>query len=187
LPAPLQTNRLASLAALSLRIGNLTFGGGEPAMAALQREFVEKRAWLSQDDFTLIWSLARVTPGTNVQACFAGAGWRLAGWTGALMATVASCLPAAVLCYWLAAAERQWQSNAWVAAGLRGVGATVAGTMVAGAILLLKPAWRENRLAPALAFALAAAVASHLGAPPIAALGCAAVAGWCWSAKEPSR
>lgn len=64
---------LGPLTALSLRIGNLTFGGGDPAMAALQRELVERRQWLTQEDFTLIWSLSRVTPGTNVVACFAGA------------------------------------------------------------------------------------------------------------------
>ena len=51
-PAP----GLASLAAISLRIGNLTFGGGDPAMAALQRrigdsddEFFERLLQLAED------------------------------------------------------------------------------------------------------------------------------------------
>ncbi len=171
---------LGPLTALSLRIGNLTFGGGDPAMAALQRELVEGRKWLTQEDFTLIWSLARVTPGTNVVACFAGAGWRLAGWTGAIVAVLASCLPAALLCYWLAVAERQWQANPWLVAALRGIAATVAGLMLAGAILLLKPAWRERRLLRALPFTLAAAAASYAGGPPVGILAMAAVAGWCF-------
>lgn len=173
-----QEPSLGSLAALSLRIGNLTFGGGDPAMTALQRELVERRRWISPEQFTLIWSLARATPGTNVVACFAGAGWRVAGAPGALVAVAASCLPAAMLCYWLAVAERQWQSNAWLAQAMRGVSASVAGMMVAGSILLLKPAWREGRLRRALPFALAAAAASSWGAPPLAILGLAAVAGW---------
>ena len=147
-------------------------------MAALQRELVERRRWLSQEDFTVIWSLARVTPGTNVLACFAGAGWRLAGIPGAVLAVVASSLPAAILCYWLAVAERQWQSNPWVAAALRGVSAAVAGMMLAGAALLLKPAWRAGALPRALCFTAAAAVASYSGAPPIAILAVAAVIGW---------
>ena len=170
---------LGSLAALSLRIGNLTFGGGDPAMTALQRELVEQRQWLTQEDFTLIWSLARVTPGTNVVACFAGAGWRLAGLTGAVVAVLASCLPAALLCYWLAVAERQWQSNPWLAAALRGIAVTVVGLMLAGAMLLLKPAWRESRLLHALPLSLAAAAASYAGGPPLVILAMAAVAGWC--------
>lgn len=169
---------LGSLAALSLRIGNLTFGGGDPAMMALQRELVERRQWLTQEDFTLIWSLARVTPGTNVVACFAGAGWRLAGLTGAIAAVLASCLPAALLCFWLAVAERQWQSNPWLAAALRGIAATVAGLMLGGAMLLLKPAWRESRLLYALPFSLAAAAASYAGGSPLVILAMAALAGW---------
>src|SRR5262249_39198248 len=135
---------LAALTTISLRIGNLTFGGGDPAMAALQRELVERRRWLSQEDFTLIWSLSRVTPGTNVLACFVGVGWRLACLPGAVAVGVASCLPAAIVCYWLTVAEQQWQSNPWVAAALRGVAATVAGMMLAGAALLLKPALRAG-------------------------------------------
>jgi len=168
---------LAGLTSLALRVGNLTFGGGDPAMAALQRELVGKRGALSQDDFTLIWSLARVTPGTNVLACFAGVGWRLAGLAGAGAMVVASCLPSAVLCFWLALAERQWQSNPWVAAALHGVAATVAGMMLGGAALLLKPAWRSGRLAGAAAFTLAAGAASLAGGPPVAILAVAAAAG----------
>ena len=147
-------------------------------MAILQREAVEKRRWLSQDDFTLIWSLARVTPGTNVLACFAGVGWRVAALPGAAAAAVASSLPSALLCYWLTLAERQWHSDPLVAAALRGVAATVAGMMLAGAILLLKPAWRGGKLARALPFTLAAAAISHAGGPPVAILAVAAAGGW---------
>jgi chromate transporter len=147
-------------------------------MIALQREVVEKRRWLPQDSFTLIWSLSRVTPGTNVLACFAGVGWRLAGLAGAVTAAVAASLPSAVFCYWLTVAERQWNDDPMVAAALRGVAATVAGMMLAGALLLLKPAWRDGKLWTALPLALAAAVLSHSGAPPVAILGVAACAGW---------
>jgi len=34
------------LALLFLRVGNLTFGGGDPTMAALHRELVVSRGWL---------------------------------------------------------------------------------------------------------------------------------------------
>jgi len=179
-PAP----GLGPLTGISLRIGNLTFGGGDPAMLALQREIVDKRQWISQDDFTLIWSLARATPGTNVLACFAGVGWRLAGLPGALAAVIASSFPAAIFCYWLTLAEREWRSNLWVEAALRGVGAAVVGMMVGGAILLLRPTWRAGGLPRAIPYVAAAAVASHFGAPPLAILGLAAVGGWL-TAKVP--
>ena len=174
---------LLALTAISTRIGNLTFGGGDPAMLALRRELVEKRQWLEPESFTLIWSLARVTPGTNVLACFAGVGWQLGGAKGALSAVIGSSLPAAFLCYWLTLAEREWQSNPWLTAALRGVAAAVAGMMLAGALLLLRPAWRIGSRARIAAIAIAAAAGSHLGGPPVVILALAAAAGWL-TAKE---
>lgn len=170
--------RSHSLAGIFLRVGNLTFGGGDPAMAALQRELVDRRAWMTQTEYTLVWSLARVTPGTNIVAFCAGSGWLLAGLGGAAVAVIASCLPSAVLTYWLAVAERQWQSHPSVALSLRGVAAAVAGMMLSGALLLLKPAWRSRSLSRALPVTLGAAVASSAGVSPVAVLAVTAAAGW---------
>ena len=50
---------LASLTGLYLKIGNTTFGGGDPTMAMLQRELIN-RQWITRDDFALAYSLARV-------------------------------------------------------------------------------------------------------------------------------
>lgn len=147
-------------------------------MLALQREVVEKRQWLQPESFTLIWSLARVTPGTNVLACFAGVGWQLAGAKGAIMAVVGSSLPAALLCYWLTLAEREWQGNPWLAASLRGVAAAVVGMMLAGALLLLRPAWRAGGRMEVALIAIPAALGSHLGGPPVVILALAAAVGW---------
>ncbi|MBM3796869.1 MAG: chromate transporter [Acidobacteria bacterium] len=169
---------LGAFTALSLRIGNLTFGGGDPTMLALRRKPVERCAWISDERFTLIWSFARVTPGTNVVACFARAGWTLAGGRGAVAGVLASCVPAAVFRYWLAVAERSWQSSAWLQAVLRGVMPAVAGMMLAGAVGLLKPAWRAGRLPGAVLMAVAAAGLSLAGAPPVAVLAGAAWVGW---------
>ena len=58
---------LAALTRLYLKIGNTTFGGGDPTMALLQRELIG-RQWITRDDFALAYSLARVTPGTNILA-----------------------------------------------------------------------------------------------------------------------
>jgi chromate transport protein ChrA len=38
---------LARLSLIFLRISNLTMGGGDPTMAALERELVERRRWPS--------------------------------------------------------------------------------------------------------------------------------------------
>ena len=75
---------LARLAGVFLRIGNTTFGGGDPTMAALQRELVDRQAWLTAEDFALAYSLARITPGTNVVAFCVAVGARISGIGGAI-------------------------------------------------------------------------------------------------------
>ena len=65
---------LSELAWVFLRIGNTTFGGGDPTLAALQVEFVDRKKWLSAEDYGLAFSLARITPGTNIIAFCTGAG-----------------------------------------------------------------------------------------------------------------
>ena len=85
MPAP----TLRKLTGVFLRIGNTTFGGGLPTIAALQRELVDGNHWLSLEDYALAFSLARITPGTNVIAFCAAPGARIMGLRGALAATLA--------------------------------------------------------------------------------------------------
>src|SRR5437588_12541559 len=107
MPAP----SLRKLAGVFLRVGNTTFGGGLPTMAALQRELVEDNHWLSIEDYALAFSLARVTPGTNVIAFCAASGARILGWRGALAATVAETGPSAVLAILMTQGYESWRGH----------------------------------------------------------------------------
>jgi len=69
---------LRRFALLVLRVGNLTFGGGDPTMSVLHRELVVSREWITPEQYGLAYSLARATPGTNLLAFCAGVGWILA-------------------------------------------------------------------------------------------------------------
>ena len=88
---------LPSIATLFLRIGNLTFGGGDAITALLQRELVHRKGWLTLDQFGLAQSLARVTPGTGILAFSAATAWMLRRWAGAVSAVLAVSVPSAVL------------------------------------------------------------------------------------------
>src|SRR3982750_3045443 len=79
------------------RIGNTTFGGGDPTIAALQRELVVNRGAITSEQFGALYAISRLTPGTNMLAFCAGAGWMLHGWAGALIAVTAVTLPSAII------------------------------------------------------------------------------------------
>jgi chromate transport protein ChrA len=54
---------LIETARLFLRVGATAFGGEDPTVAILQREFY-RRDRLSPDQFAIAFGLARLTPGT---------------------------------------------------------------------------------------------------------------------------
>jgi chromate transporter len=66
-------------------------------MAVLGRELVELRRWITAEDYALAFAVARVTPGTNIIAFCAAAGWLMLRGAGAVAAVVALTAPTAIL------------------------------------------------------------------------------------------
>ena len=130
---------LAALTAVFLKVGNTTFGGGPPTMAALQREFVDRHKWLSLEDYGLAFALARVTPGTNVMAFCAATGWQILGWAGAVMGSLSVTLPSAIIAVLITVGYENWRANPLALAAINGTVAAVAGMMLATVYSLVKP------------------------------------------------
>jgi len=168
-------------AALCLKVGNLTFGGGDPTMAAFHHELVVSRRWIASERYGLIFALARITPGTNLLAFCAGVGWDLARWAGALAAVGAVGGPCAFAVVWFTFAYETWKADPAAMAAIGGTLAAAVGIMAGGAIQLVRPQWRAGRrLRTALVVTGAVALASVLGLQPIAVLGLGAATGLVW-------
>ena len=88
---------ITGLAWVFLRNGAFTFGGGDATTAALHRELVANRGWLSEPDFAACFAVSRLTPGTNLLAFCTAVGWTLMGLRGALSALLLASIPGAVL------------------------------------------------------------------------------------------
>ena len=172
---------LRALTLLFLRIVNLTFGGGDPTMAALQRELVERRGWLAAEKYGLSYGLARVTPGTNLLAFCAATAWLLRGWRGALLALVAATVPSAVLVVWLSYAYQVLTANHYGAGAIGGMLAAAVGMMIAAAWNLARPHVRSRTWPRTLVLVAGSlALSLGLGMPPIQVLALAALAGLLW-------
>lgn len=157
-------------------------------MAAFQRELVQRRRWLTGEQYALAFALARITPGTNVLAFCAGAAWLVLGWRGALVAVPAAILPSAALVVALTAAYEHVRSMPLAAGAISGLLAGAVGMMLAAAWNLLQsrlvPGNRLRMAALALA-ALVLLVALRLSPIPVLAL--AAAAGALWKAPPGER
>jgi chromate transporter len=184
----MKSNRpgLGALLALFFRLVNFTFGGGDPTMAALERELVERRGWLAPEKYGLSYALARVTPGTNVLAFSAAVAWFLRGWPGALVAVVAGTVPCTVLVVWLTYGYQQLKANHFAEAAIAGMLASAVGMMFAAAWNLIQPAVRRSNWFRTCVLAGGAALLSAgLGMAPIQVLALSAAAGFLW--QEPGE
>lgn len=150
-------------------------------MAALERELVKRRGWLTAEQYGTAYSLARITPGTNVLAFCAAAAWYIRGWRGAIAAVLAVTLPSAALAVWLTGAYERFKANAVVNGALEGMLAATAGMMAAAVYLLLRPALTRHGWARAAAIS-AGSLALLLATPvsPLQVIALAAVVGWIW-------
>jgi len=90
------------LAWVVLRDVNRTLGGGIASMELLRRS-AAKEGWFDERGHAVLTAVSRLTPGTNVLAYCVGLGWLVRGWIGAIVALIASSVPAAVFIAALAA------------------------------------------------------------------------------------
>ncbi|MBI3209618.1 MAG: chromate transporter [Candidatus Solibacter usitatus] len=136
---------LREVAALYLKAGNLTFGGGDPTVASLQRELVDRRGWITAEQYSIAFSVARIVPGTNVLAFCAASAYQMQGWVGAVLSVLAASAPSAVLAVWILTALDAAQRNPLANAAAGAVLASVVGMMFASAWQLMKPALADAK------------------------------------------
>lgn len=172
--------RLRDVAWLFFRVGNTTFGGGNPTIAVLQREFFQ-RHWLNADQFAIAFGLGRITPGTNLLAFCAAAGWYILGLTGAITAVMVITIPSSILVIWL---TRVYDEGANHPLGLSLISAIIAaaiGTMMGAAVLLLRSELSKSKWLKPLVIAMGAFLLARVFAlPPLAIIGVAALVGFFW-------
>ena len=76
-----------------LKIGLFSFGGGYAMIALLENEFVSKKKWMEKDEFIDMVAIAESTPGPVAINSATYIGYKLLGFWGAFLATIAVCIP----------------------------------------------------------------------------------------------
>ena len=80
----------------ALWLGLTSFGGPVAHIGYFERAYVERRQWLSRDDFAGLVALCQLVPGPASSQLGLLVGLRRAGWLGALAAWVGFTLPSAL-------------------------------------------------------------------------------------------
>lgn len=173
--------RLLDVVRVYAKAGNTTFGGGDPTVAALQRELCEQKHWLTEEEFAIAFSVGRVVPGTNVLAFVAASAYQIHGWLAAVLAVVAASAPSAVIAVWLLVALDAANRNVYAKAAAGAILASVVGMMAASAWQLMKPAFTRTKWLRVILFSGGALVLREVvQLSPLQVLVLAAVIGAFW-------
>ena len=89
--------RLWPLFCTFFKIGGFTFGGGHAMIPLIQKEAVENKGWVTDDDILEIIAIAESTPGPVAINSATFVGYRTAGFWGAVCATFGVVLPSFVI------------------------------------------------------------------------------------------
>jgi chromate transporter len=109
------------------------FGG---VLAVVQRELVEKKRWLTREEFIEDWAVAQIMPGPNVVNLSLMIGARYFGLKGALAALAGMLTLPLVVVLILALVHAQFADHPGVAGALRGMAAVAAGLIAATGLKL---------------------------------------------------
>ena len=125
-----------SLADLFMSFTLLALQGFGGVLAVVQREIVEKKRWLSQEEFIEDWAVAQIMPGPNVVNLSLMIGSRYFGFKGAMAALAGMLAAPLVVVLLLALLYGQFAGYPGVQGALRGLGAVAAGLIVATGLKL---------------------------------------------------
>ena len=167
---------LGQLTWLVARDVNRTIGGGMAGIELLRRTF-ERRGWVDAPAHGVFVAVSRLTPGTNVLAYCAAAGWRLHGWRGTLAAVAAASLPASLIVFTIAATLVRLDRYAAVRVALSAGMLVAAALVFASAWSLMKPYLRAGQWLRTLGIAALAISLYLVGLTPVRVLLISAVVG----------
>lgn len=105
-------NDLFSLVVLFSSLSLISVGGGNTVIPDIHREAVLLHHWLTEAEFASAFAIARVAPGPG-SLLVALIGWKVAGWIGAITATISMYAPSSLLAYFVGRAWRSFKDNPW--------------------------------------------------------------------------
>ncbi len=120
------------------KIGAFTFGGGYAMIPLIQKEIVENKKWITDDDILEIIAIAESTPGPIAINSATFVGYRVCGVLGSTFATFGVVLPSFVIILLISYVLRQFQDIQAVQFAFNGIRAGVLALLIKALFTMYK-------------------------------------------------
>jgi len=130
-----------------LKIGTFSFGGVYSMLTFFERELVEKRKWLTHDEYIESVAIGQMTPGPPIVNTGICIGYKLKKIKGALTTTVGQAFTGSVLAILLAVFYIKTKDNVLLSSIMKGVGAAVVGLLLSIVYKMAKKTIKDYKTA----------------------------------------
>ncbi|WP_253806889.1 chromate transporter [Treponema vincentii] len=118
--------RYVQLFATFFKIGLFTFGGGMSMLPMLQKELVESKKWLTDEEILNYFAIGQCTPGIIAVNVATFCGYKRAGLSGAIVSTVGIVCPSWIVITLIAGSISRFSEITWIQRAMKGVYVAVA-------------------------------------------------------------
>lgn len=129
---------LLDLFLCTFKIGAVTFGGGLVIIPMLEREFTERRNYVSKEDILDIVAISQSLPGVIATNASLMVGYRVGGVRAALVTALGVVMPSFIILSVLTYVYSSFADSAWMESAFTAISAAVAALMLNAAIRLGK-------------------------------------------------
>lgn len=140
----LEMNILLDLFLTFSKIGLFTFGGGYAMISIIESNCVERKKWITHDEMMNITVIAESTPGPIAINCATFTGYKMAGFFGALTATLGIVLPSFTIIYLISMFLDNFLELAIVANAFKGIKIAVGLLILYAAVTMIKKMPRKK-------------------------------------------
>ncbi len=137
---------LGALSSYFLRLGAIGFGGPIALVGFMERDLVERRRWVSEDEFREGLALAQLAPGPLAAQLAIYVGWLRGRLTGATLVALAFIAPSFLMVLALSVVYVRYGGLPWIVAAFYGIGAAVIAIIVRSALRLARKTLSGDRL-----------------------------------------
>lgn len=138
-----QRSRLLDVFINFLKFGCFTFGGGWSIVAQIQKEYVEKKRWITDEELLDFTSVGRSIPGLMIGNASVLFGHHVAGIPGALLALLGIVLPPFAIMIAVTFIYGLVKDNAYVSYAMMGVRAAVVPIIISAMVKLFKAGMKD--------------------------------------------
>lgn len=129
---------ILSLFVVFFKIGSVTFGGGLAMLPILERELIQKKKWITNEELIDYYAISQSTPGVIAVNVSTFVGHNRAGIPGAVAATLGVVTPSVIIIMFIAEFISNFDAIVWVQKALAGINVAVAALLTYSVVTLCK-------------------------------------------------